>query len=100
MHGSGGGHVPSRLHAHQGSLGSMHGSGSGHGGSFGPPHDGGGGQLGSIGLVVHGSGHGGSFGMGADLRDDAKKVLARNFPDDRLARDNQHRARPWWRFWN
>ena len=36
-----------------------------------------------------------------DLRDDAKKVLAKNFPDDRLAREGQNRAaRPWWRFWN
>jgi outer membrane protein assembly factor BamD len=34
------------------------------------------------------------MGMAA-LRDDAKKVLARNFPDDALLKD----SKPWWKFW-
>jgi outer membrane protein assembly factor BamD len=35
-----------------------------------------------------------------ELRDDAKKVLARNFPDDPLGREGRNRAaNPWWRFW-
>jgi outer membrane protein assembly factor BamD len=35
-----------------------------------------------------------------DLRDDAKRVLARNFPDDPLGREGRNRAgKPWWRFW-
>jgi outer membrane protein assembly factor BamD len=35
-----------------------------------------------------------------DLRDDAKKVLARNFPGDALAQEGRNRAaRPWWKFW-
>jgi outer membrane protein assembly factor BamD len=34
-----------------------------------------------------------------DLRDDAKKVLARNFPTDPLAREGTNRAKPWWKFW-
>ena len=33
------------------------------------------------------------------LRDDAKKVLALNFPDDRLAQQGQNRVKPWWKFW-
>ena len=33
------------------------------------------------------------------LRDDARKVLAKNFPADRMARQGQNRNRPWWRFW-
>lgn len=38
--------------------------------------------------------------MGMDqLRDDARKVLALNFPADRMARQGQNRARPWWKFW-
>ena len=35
-----------------------------------------------------------------DLRDDARKVLAKNFPADRMARQGQNRAKPWWKFWN
>ncbi len=34
------------------------------------------------------------------LRDDAKKVLAANYPDDRLARQGENVAgKPWWKFW-
>ena len=35
----------------------------------------------------------------AELRDDARKVLAKNFPADRMAREGQNRAKPWWKFW-
>ena len=35
----------------------------------------------------------------AELRDDARKVLARNFPADRMARDGQNRTTSWWKFW-
>ena len=37
----------------------------------------------------------------AELRDDAKKVLARNFPNDPMARGGQNRtpAGSWWKFW-
>ena len=34
-----------------------------------------------------------------ELRDDARKVLARNFPRDRMAQQGQNRTKPWWRFW-
>ena len=34
-----------------------------------------------------------------ELRDDARKVLAKNFPADRMARDGQNRAKSWWKFW-
>ena len=34
-----------------------------------------------------------------ELRDDARKVLAKNFPADRMAREGQNRTRPWWKFW-
>jgi outer membrane protein assembly factor BamD len=34
-----------------------------------------------------------------ELRDDAKKVLAKNFPDDPLGREGRNRATPWWKFW-
>jgi outer membrane protein assembly factor BamD len=34
-----------------------------------------------------------------ELRDDARKVLAKNFPADRMARDGQNRTKPWWKFW-
>lgn len=38
--------------------------------------------------------------MGLDqLRDDTRKVLALNFPADRMASAGQNRTRPWWRFW-
>lgn len=33
-----------------------------------------------------------------DLRDDAKKVLARNYPSDPLGAEGRNR-RSWWRFW-
>ena len=35
----------------------------------------------------------------AELRDDARRVLTKNFPADRMARDGQNRVKPWWRFW-
>ena len=38
------------------------------------------------------------MGMG-QLRDDARKVLAQNFPSDRMARSGQNRGKPWWKFW-
>jgi len=34
-----------------------------------------------------------------ELRDDARKVLAKNFPADRMAREGQNRGKPWWKFW-
>ena len=34
-----------------------------------------------------------------ELRDDARKVLAKNFPADRMAREGQNRTQPWWKFW-
>ena len=34
-----------------------------------------------------------------ELRDDARKVLAKNFPDDRMAADGRNRAKPWYQFW-
>jgi len=34
-----------------------------------------------------------------ELRDDAKRVLAKNFPADRMAREGQNRNKPWWKFW-
>ena len=38
--------------------------------------------------------------MGMDeLRDDARKVLAQNFPDSRMAEEGRNRTRPWWKFW-
>lgn len=33
-----------------------------------------------------------------DLRDDAKRVLARNYPTDPLAQEGRHRQ-PWWKLW-
>jgi outer membrane protein assembly factor BamD len=35
----------------------------------------------------------------ADLRDDAKKVLAKNFPDDPLAGAQNRASKPWYKFW-
>ena len=35
----------------------------------------------------------------ADLRDDAKRVLARNFPDDPLAQAGKNTTKSWWKFW-
>ncbi|MGE5617148.1 MAG: outer membrane protein assembly factor BamD [Bacillota bacterium] len=35
-----------------------------------------------------------------DMRDDAKRVLAKNYPADPLAQQGRNRAsRPWWQFW-
>ena len=33
------------------------------------------------------------------LRDDARKVLAKNFPSDRMAQQGANRTKPWWKFW-
>jgi outer membrane protein assembly factor BamD len=33
------------------------------------------------------------------LRDDTRKVLAKNFPADRMAREGQNRGGSWWQFW-
>lgn len=38
------------------------------------------------------------MGMG-ELRDDTRKVLALNFPADRMAREGQNRTKSWWKFW-
>ena len=35
----------------------------------------------------------------AELRDDARKVLSKNFPADRMAREGQNRGKPWYQFW-
>ena len=35
----------------------------------------------------------------AQLRDDARRVLAKNFPADRMAREGQNRQKAWWQFW-
>jgi outer membrane protein assembly factor BamD len=34
-----------------------------------------------------------------DLRDDTRKVLAKNFPEDRMAQAGQNRTKSWWKFW-
>ena len=34
-----------------------------------------------------------------ELRDDARKVLQKNFPADRMAQQGQNRGKPWWKFW-
>lgn len=34
-----------------------------------------------------------------DLRDDAKRVLARNFPGDPLGEAGRNTTKPWWKFW-
>jgi outer membrane protein assembly factor BamD len=39
------------------------------------------------------------MGMG-DLRDDTKRVLAKNFPGDPLAQAGKNRTGAWWKFWN
>lgn len=39
------------------------------------------------------------LGMG-DLRDDTRKVLAKNYPRDKMAAEGQNRGKPWWKFWN
>ena len=33
------------------------------------------------------------------LRDDARKVLVKNFPDDKMAAQGANRSKPWWKFW-
>jgi len=35
----------------------------------------------------------------AELRDDTRKVLSKNFPADRMVREGQNRNAPWWKFW-
>jgi outer membrane protein assembly factor BamD len=35
----------------------------------------------------------------AELRDDTRKVLARNFPEDRMAAAGRNRQKSWWQFW-
>jgi outer membrane protein assembly factor BamD len=35
----------------------------------------------------------------AELRDDARKVLAKNFPAERMAKEGQNRTKSWWQFW-
>ena len=35
----------------------------------------------------------------SELRDDARKVLAKNFPADRMAKEGQNREKPWYQFW-
>ena len=39
------------------------------------------------------------MGLGP-LRDDARRVLAKNFPSDPMAASNNNRTVPWWKFWN
>ena len=34
-----------------------------------------------------------------ELRDDAKRVLAKNYPDDPLAQQGKNSNKPWWKFW-
>lgn len=34
-----------------------------------------------------------------ELRDDARKVLAKNYPADRMAAQGQNRVKPWWKLW-
>ena len=33
------------------------------------------------------------------LRDDARKVLQKNFPAERMAKEGQNRGKPWYQFW-
>jgi outer membrane protein assembly factor BamD len=35
----------------------------------------------------------------AELRDDARKVLVKNFPAERMAQEGQNRNKPWYKFW-
>ena len=35
-----------------------------------------------------------------ELRDDARKVLSKNYPAERMAKEGQNRNKPWWKFWN
>ena len=34
-----------------------------------------------------------------ELRDDAKRVLAKNFPDDPMGQQGNNASKPWWKFW-
>ena len=34
-----------------------------------------------------------------ELRDDARKVYAKNFPAERMAKAGQNRTKPWYQFW-
>jgi outer membrane protein assembly factor BamD len=34
-----------------------------------------------------------------ELRDDAKRVLAKNFPDDPMGQQGKNNSKPWWKFW-
>ena len=34
-----------------------------------------------------------------ELRDDAKRVLAKNFPDDPMGQHGKNTSKPWWKFW-
>ena len=36
----------------------------------------------------------------SDLRDDTKKVLAKNFPTDPMGQAGRNRGGSWWKFWN
>jgi outer membrane protein assembly factor BamD len=33
------------------------------------------------------------------LRDDARRVLQKNYPADRMAGEGENRTKPWWKFW-
>jgi outer membrane protein assembly factor BamD len=36
-----------------------------------------------------------------ELRDDTKRVLAKNYPEDKLTQQGANRATsPWWKFWD
>jgi len=35
----------------------------------------------------------------ATLRDDARKVMQKNYPADRMAGEGENRTKPWWKFW-
>ena len=34
-----------------------------------------------------------------ELRDDAKRVLAKNFPDDPMGQKGKNTSKPWWKLW-
>ena len=34
-----------------------------------------------------------------ELRDDSKRVLVKNFPEDPLGRSGKNRGGSWWKFW-
>ena len=34
-----------------------------------------------------------------ELRDDARKVLQKNYPSERMAEQGENRTKPWWKFW-